>query len=41
MIWGMVRFRRILIRREKYVENYEALLHLSFALIAFRSCELI
>ena len=35
------RFRRILIRWEKYVDNYEALLHLTFALIAFRSCQLI
>jgi len=30
------RFRRLLIRWEKKVENYEAFLHLAFALIAFR-----
>lgn len=32
------RFRRILIRWEKKAENYIAMLHLVFALIAFRSC---
>ena len=30
------RFRHLLIRWEKKVENYEAFLHLAFAIIAFR-----
>lgn len=34
------RFRRLLIRWEKKVENYMALLHLAFALIAFRQAAL-
>ena len=33
------RFRRLLIRWEKNVENYAALLHLAFAIIAFRQAE--
>lgn len=35
------RFRRILVRWEKRVENYAGLLHLVFGLIAFRSCGVI
>ncbi len=34
------RFRRLLIRWEKKVENYVALLHLAFAIIAFRHASL-
>lgn len=34
------RFRRLLIRWEKKVENYMAFLHLAFALIAFRQAML-
>ena len=34
------RFRRLLIRWEKKVENYEAFLHLVFAIIAFRQADL-
>ena len=34
------RFRRLLIRWEKKLENYEALLHLAFAIIAFRQAVL-
>ncbi|MFH0910354.1 MAG: IS5/IS1182 family transposase, partial [Planctomycetota bacterium] len=35
------RFRRILIRWEKKCENYLALLHFTFALIAFRASGLL
>ena len=34
------RFRRLLIRWEKQVDNYEAFLHLAFAIIAFRQAAL-
>ena len=33
----MNRFRRILIRREKKIENYEAMLHFACAWISFRA----
>ena len=36
MSW-MNRYRKILIRWEKKAKNYEALLHFSFAIIAFRT----
>jgi transposase len=37
----MNRFRRILVRWEKKVENYTAMVHLSCAFIAFKQAELV
>lgn len=37
----MNRFRRILIRWEKRADTYIAMLHLSFALITWRACDLL